>query len=203
MRVGLFGGSFDPIHAGHVGAARAAIERLALDRVLVAPTSMPPHKPGRRFAPDLARYAMCELATLDDARLRVTDLELTPGKQAYSIESLERLAAENPGDSFVLLVGADSLATLDGWRRWSELLADHELGVFARPGFEWTAVAPTLPAPLADAVARAPRLTWVDSLAHPASASELRRRLAAGEPLPEGWLDPRVLAFARKYDLYR
>lgn len=206
MRVGLFGGSFDPIHLGHVAAARAARHELALDRVLFLPTARPPHKPDRGFAPDLARYAMVELALLDEPELEVSTVELTPGRPAYAIETLERFRTEAPDDLHLLLIGADSLATLDGWRRWQEILATAELGVFARPGYDWAAIAPTLAPPLARAIVEATsgsRLRWIESTAHPASASEIRRALAAGEAPPDGWLDARVLAFASKYHLYR
>ena len=209
MRVGLFGGSFDPVHVGHVAAARLARRELGLDRVLLLPTAQPPHNPERRFAPDLLRYAMVELALVDEPDLVVSTVELTPGKPAYAIETLERFRAEAPDDEHVLLIGADSLATLDGWRRWRELLATAELGVFARPGFDWSALEPNLAPELARTItaASAPaagrsRLTWLPT-AHPASASEIRRRLAGCESLPEGWLDPRVLTFVTKYSLYR
>lgn len=210
MRVGLFGGSFDPIHAGHLEAARAARRELALERVLFLPTAVPPHKPDRRFAPELRRYAMVELALADEPDFLVSTVELTPGRPAYAIETLERFRAETPRDEHVLLIGADSLATFDAWRRWRELLAGAEIGVFARPGFDWSVVETRLEPSLARAVAEAAapagdrpaRLRWL-ATAHPASASEIRRRLAACESLPEGWLDPRVLAFVTKYSLYR
>lgn len=202
MRVGLFGGSFDPVHRGHVEAARAARRELGLDRVLFLPTAQPPHKPGRRFAPALARYAMVELALLDERELLVSTVELTPGQPAYAIETRERFRAEAPREEHVLLLGADSLAELHTWRRWEEIVATTELGVLARPGFERESLARRLAPALATALAGA-RLRWVEATAHPASATEIRRRLAAGQPPPDGWLDPRVLAFAVKYDLYR
>jgi len=209
VRVGLFGGSFDPVHGGHVAAARLARRELGLDRVLFLPTAQPPHKPERRFAPALQRYAMVELALVDEPDLLVSTVELTPDLPAYAIETLERFRAEAPDDEHVLLIGADSLATFDGWRRWRELLATAELGVFARPGFDWSALEPQLDPELARAIAAAnapaggrPRLSWLPT-AHPASASEIRRRLAKSESLPEGWLDPRVLTFVTKYTLYR
>ena len=202
MRLGLFGGSFDPIHLGHVEAARAARAELGLDRVLFLPTARPPHKPERRFAPALARYAMVELALLDDAELRVSDLELAVEREVYAIDTVERLRAERPGDELVLLVGADSLAVLDTWRRWRELVAAVEIGALARPGWEWGSVAAGLPHELSSAL-EAARLGWVRSVAHPASASEIRRRIASGELIPDGWLDPRVLKFIAKYELYR
>ena len=210
MRVGLFGGSFDPVHLGHVVAARVARRELGLDRVLFLPTARPPHKPERRFAPELLRYAMVELALVDEPDFLVSAVEMTPERPAYAIETWERFRAEAPADEHVLLIGADSLAAFDGWRRWRELLAGAALGVFARPGFDWNALEPRLAPELVQAVAEASapaagrpaRLSWLPT-AHPASASEIRRRLAGCESLPEGWLDPRVLAFVAKYSLYR
>ncbi len=201
MRVGLLGGSFDPVHCGHVEAARAARAELALDRVLFLPTARPPHKPERRLVPAWRRYAMVEIALLDEPRLEASDLEL--GDQPiYTIETLERLAAERPRIEHVLLVGADSLVGFETWRRWREILASTELGVLARPGFDRRKLETALDEPLRAALAHA-RTTWIESVEHPASASEIRRRLAAGLSIPEGWLDPRVLAFIRKYALYQ
>jgi len=198
VRVGLLGGSFDPIHAGHVAAARAARAGLRLDRVLFLPTGRPPHKPQRAFAPALARYAMVELALLDDTELWASPLELDEARPTFTIDTVERLRREAPRDEHVLLVGADSLAALATWRRWRDLVAAVEIGVLARPGFAREALAATLPVELSVA-----RITWVESVSHPASSTEIRRRLAGGEPSPAGWLDARVLSFATKYRLYR
>ncbi|KAB2966163.1 MAG: nicotinate (nicotinamide) nucleotide adenylyltransferase [Thermoanaerobaculia bacterium] len=202
VRVGLFGGSFDPVHRGHVETALAARRDLGLERVLFVPTAQPPHKPERRFAPALARYAMVELALLDLPELEVWDVELAPGRPAYTIETLERFAAERPRDEPVLVLGSDALAALDTWRRWSEILELARLAVVERPGAARAAVLAGIGAGLAGRLASA-RVEWVTSAPHPASASEIRRRLGAGEPVPEGWLDPRVLKFVHKYRLYR
>jgi nicotinate-nucleotide adenylyltransferase len=200
--LGLFGGSFDPVHRGHVEMALAACSTLGLERVVFLPTAQPPHKPGRTFAPALARYAMVELALLDQPRLVVSDAELVAGRPVYTIETLERFAREAPGAELVLLLGSDSLAALDTWRRWPELLERARLAVVERPG----ALRPDVVAGLGPELARrlaGARVEWVAHQPHPASASEIRRRLAAGEPLPENWLDSRVLTFIRKYGLYR
>jgi nicotinate-nucleotide adenylyltransferase len=145
---------------------------------------------------------MVEMTLLEEPALRVSTLELTPGKPAFTIETLERLRSEAPYDDHVLLIGSDSLAAFDTWHRWQEILATTELGVFARPGFGWQEIRPGFAPELDEAVGRA-RFTWLESTTHPASSSEIRRCLAAGEPVPEGWLHPRVLAFATKYELYR
>ena len=202
MRRGLFGGSFDPIHLGHLAVARAALAELGLEQVVFLPTARPPHKPEREFAPALSRYAMAEIALLDEPAFVVSDAELAADRPVYTIETLARFRAESPADELVLIVGADSLASFDTWRSWEEILASTELGVVVRPGWEWKRVAPTLAPPLAGAIARA-RLRWVRSVAHPASATEIRRLLRGGERLPDGWIDPRVLAFTSKYSLYR
>jgi nicotinate-nucleotide adenylyltransferase len=202
VRVGLFGGSFDPIHRGHVAAARAALGALDLEKVLFLPTARPPHKAGRAFAPALRRYAMAELALLDEPALEVSDAELDATREIYTIATLARFRAEAPALEPVLLVGADSLAAFATWRRWEEILATTELGVLPRPGWERERIEPELPRALARALTAA-RVRWVPLAPDPVSASEIRRRLAAGEPLPEGWLDPRVLTFVAKYALYR
>ena len=136
MKVGVFGGSFDPIHRGHVEPVEAARRALGLDRVLFLPTARPPHKPDRRFAPALARYAMAELALLEREGLEVSTLELTGERPAYTVETLERLQVESPGDELWLLVGSDSLAQLHTWRRFRDLLAGFPVAVLVRPRSE-------------------------------------------------------------------
>lgn len=202
MKLGLFGGSFDPFHAGHLRAAETARAALALDRVVVLPTARPPHKPDRSFAPALARYAMAELALLELPDLVVSDAELTPDRPVYTIETVERFRSERPADELHLIVGSDSLAELATWRRWRELLALVALAVVERPGRAPEQTLAAMPAELASALATA-RVEWVEVEPHPASSTEIRRRLAAGETPPAGWLDPRVLTFLSKYDLYR
>ena len=202
MKLGLFGGSFDPFHAGHLRAAETARAALALDRVVVLPTARPPHKPDRSFAPALARYAMAELALLDHGDLVVSDVELTPDRPVYTIETVERFRSERPDDELHLVVGSDSLAELATWRRWRELLGLVALAVVERPGRAPEEALAAMPAELAAELAAA-RVEWVEVEPHPASSTEIRRRIAAGEALPAGWLDPRVLTFLAKYDLYR
>ena len=202
MSLGLLGGSFDPVHRGHVELALAVRAALGLEQVVFLPTAVPPHKPGRRFAPALARYAMVELALLDHPELVVSDAELAPARPVYTIETLERFAAERPGIELVLLLGSDSLAELETWRRWPELLERARLAVVERPGAPRAAVLAGLSPELGGRLAAA-RVDWVAHRPHPASASEIRRRLAGCEPVPAGWLDPRVLTFVRKYGLYR
>jgi nicotinate-nucleotide adenylyltransferase len=202
MRIGLLGGSFDPVHAGHVEPALAARAQLGLERVVFLPTAVPPHKPGRRFAPALARYAMVELALLDHAELVVSDRELTRAEPAYTVDTLVELRQAEPAAELVLLLGADSLAQLHTWRRWEEILSLATVAVLPRAGADRASLTAGAPPALTGALAQA-RVEWVAHPPHPASATEIRRRLAAGEPVPDGWLARRVLAFIAKYGLYR
>lgn len=200
-RVGLFGGSFDPFHAGHLEPVVAARRQLGLDRVIYLPTARPPHKPKRSFAPAYARYAMVELALLSEDGLYASPHELTLGRPAYTVETVEAFRRSFPEVAFRLLIGSDSLAELATWRRWEELVAAVRLVVLARPGWEIERVAGELPAELA----RRLEAGEVDVVVHPVdrSATDVRRLLAAGEEPPAGALKPPVLDYIRKYSLYR
>lgn len=202
MKLGLFGGSFDPFHSGHLEVVRAAQAATGVERMIVLPTAAPPHKLERELAAPLARYAMSELALLDEPGIEVSSFELTLGRPAYTIDTLEYFARLEPAVELVLVVGSDSLAGLATWRRWPAILDLAELAVVTRPGAERERFEAASDPELRSRLERA-RLRWVVSAPHPASATEIRRRLAAGESVPEGWLDPRVLKFATKYRLYR
>ena len=188
MNVGVFGGSFDPIHAGHVLPVRAARERLGLDRVLYVVTADPPHKPRRALAPAWARYAMVELALLDEPGLFASALELTPGRPCYTVETLRGLRQRHPEWNLYLLLGADSFRDLETWREWREIARLARLVVLARPGVE----APATQAP-----------HWIADAPVDVSSTDLRVRLERGEEPSAGFLHPRVLQYVRKRDLYR
>ncbi|HEX2253359.1 MAG TPA: nicotinate-nucleotide adenylyltransferase [Thermoanaerobaculia bacterium] len=201
-RVGLFGGSFDPIHHGHVAPVQAAREALGLERVVVLPTARPPHKPQRRLASPLARFAMVELALLAEPGLYVSDHELTLGRPAYTVETVEWFRAELPDADLHLLVGADSFVELPTWRRWRELTELARLVVLARPGWELARVLPELPAELSRLV-EAGRIDFVTHRLVDLSATEVREALARGEDPPPGSVPGLVLDYIRKYSLYR
>lgn len=202
MKVGLFGGSFDPIHRGHIDPVQEARRSLGLDRVIYLPTAKPPHKPGRVLAPAHARYTMVELALLEEEGLYASPHELTPGRPAYTIETLEHFRREMPpaDTELFLLIGGDSFADLHLWVRFREIPGLARVVVLARPGWDFDN------APLDPQVAemaRTDRVILLRQTPVDVSSTRLRELLAAGLPLPTGAIPELVVRYLQKYDLYR
>ncbi len=197
MRIGLFGGSFDPIHNGHVLPVLAARKVLDLDVVHYLPTARPPHKPQGTRAPALARNTMVELALLPYPDLVVSDVELDQGRTAYTVDTVGRFAADDPEAELHLLLGVDSFNDLMSWRRFEDLIRAVRLVVLARPGERGLD-------PAVRAAAEGAR--GFDLVRHRSvdvSSSSIRRRLARGEDVDAGLMPPAVLRYCRKYGLYR
>ncbi len=117
MRLGIYGGTFDPVHYGHLLLAESCREQLALDEVWFLPAAVPPHKQGLAISPAEARLDMLELATSGYPPFRVSRLEIDRGGVSYTVDTLEALHAEEPGRTLFLLLGADSLWDLPHWRQ--------------------------------------------------------------------------------------
>jgi nicotinate-nucleotide adenylyltransferase len=199
VRLGLFGGSFDPIHSGHVLPVRAARQALALDQVLYLPTAHPPHKPRRALAPPLARYTMVEMTLLEEEGLSVSPYELTLDRPAYTVETLEYFRAAEPEADFHLIIGGDSFSDLHHWVRWREIPGLARLVVLARPG--WDLEERTLPPELKE-LARSDRVVFLHQPPVDVSATRLREMFARGEQPPAGWVHESVVRYVQKYNLY-
>lgn len=115
-KVGIMGGTFDPIHTGHLILAEAAYESFDLDYVLVMPNGNPPHKPGQVQASMEERIRMTQLGILDNPHLVLSDFENTPQDYHYTYETLEYLKQENPDTDYYFILGADSLMSFESWR---------------------------------------------------------------------------------------
>lgn len=122
MKTGIFGGSFDPIHNGHVNAAKTFLEELRPDRVLIIPNFQPPHKDAPQLAPAQDRLAMCRIAFADDPRFEVSDLEIQRGGPSYTSDTVEELAERYPEDELLLLVGGDMLLSFEEWHHWHRII---------------------------------------------------------------------------------
>ncbi|HBI85569.1 MAG TPA: nicotinate (nicotinamide) nucleotide adenylyltransferase [Ruminococcus sp.] len=121
-RLGLFGGSFNPIHNGHLHLAEAAKNALRLSGVMLMPAGEAPHKSSDAYAPAADRLAMCQLAAEKLPWLSVSDLEIRKAGKSYTVDTLRMLTQEHPDTEWTLLIGSDMLLTFDTWYCWQEIL---------------------------------------------------------------------------------
>ena len=202
MRVALFGGTFDPIHRGHLALASAAASAFALDRVLFAPVGRQPLKaaPTAAFA-DRLEMTRLAVAFAADPRFAVSSVDAPRpnGAPNYTVDTLGLLAREAPAATLFVLAGADSFLTLRGWSSPDRLLELAEWIVVSRPEFPLSE--PQL-ASLALTAAQRSRIHLLTTVHEDVSATELRQRLHAGDPCP-GLLPPAVADFIQTRRLYR
>jgi nicotinate-nucleotide adenylyltransferase len=199
-KVGLFGGSFDPIHAGHLRPVQEARRTLGLERVIYLPTAQPPHKPKRELAPAYARYAMVELALLVEEGLYASPHELTPGQPAYTVDTLEEFSTAMPEADLHLLLGSDSFLEFHRWWRFRDIARLAHLVVLARPGWE---LETSDFAPELGDLAASGRVLLLHQEPVDVSSTQLRQLLSRGEAPPPGTMPELVVDYARKYQLYR
>lgn len=120
-RIGLLGGTFNPIHNGHIHLAREFCTRLSLSRVLLIPTQSPPHKQEDLLAPALMRLEMCRIAAAHEPLLEVSDIEISRGGTSYTVDTLRELSASMKDTAFFFIMGADMFLTLEQWRNFEEI----------------------------------------------------------------------------------
>ncbi|MBC8206996.1 MAG: nicotinate-nucleotide adenylyltransferase [Kiritimatiellales bacterium] len=177
-RIGVFGGSFDPVHIGHLIIAQDALEQLELDRVIFVPTAVSPHKQHRTPTEGRHRFEMLELATANNFRFEVSDLELSRGGVSYTIDTLEQLKADHPGANLFFIVGLDSLKEMHRWHRYEDVLACCTLVPLGRGGEDPSAVAEQCQLPDLWKNRILDRLIRIHEIE--VSASEIRMRIAEG-----------------------
>ena len=135
MRTALYGGSFDPIHHGHLILAREAMEQLSLDRVIFIPAAQSPHKLTRTPAPPVVRLAMVRAAIAGEPRFECDDSETKREGPSFSVDTVEAWRAKFPHDEFFCLIGEDNVRELHTWRRYEELRAMVQFVVFGRDAY--------------------------------------------------------------------
>ncbi|HYP05778.1 MAG TPA: nicotinate (nicotinamide) nucleotide adenylyltransferase [Bryobacteraceae bacterium] len=186
MKLGIFGGTFDPVHSAHIAIAETARDKFALDRVLVIPAANPPHKAGAT-ADYEHRYRMVELACAGKRALEPSRLE-EGTERSYSIHTIERVRAEVGSDwDLFFVIGADAFAEITSWHRWRDVVASVEFVVVTRPLAQFV-------------VPEGSRVHMLEDLLLPVSSSELRATLAAGQR-PEA-LPATVYDYILEHHLY-
>ena len=196
MRLGVLGGTFDPVHNGHVAAAEAALECANLDEVVFVPTGNPPHRPPAEASP-VQRLEMCRLATADDSRFAVSDIEVTREGASYTLDTLWALRGANPHAELFLVLGWDAASQFRSWHRPDEVLAIAPIVVVTRPGRNAPAEADLTSAGLDPA-----RIVLCSRPTPSVSGSEIRRAIAAGKSIA-GMVPPAVERYIAGHHLYR
>ena len=197
-RIGLFGGTFDPIHNGHLHIARSFADELDLESVILLPAGDPYHKTTPRTAAH-HRLAMAEIAAQADSRLAVSDCDIVRQGATYTYDTVQIFRQHFPAAELWLLIGMDSLLQLHTWHRWQDLVRQCRIAAAPRPGSSLAQAPAPLQSWLAEALPQG-RLHILQAEPLPISSSQIRQQLAAEHTSPD--LPPAVLGYIRQHQLY-
>ena len=213
--VALFGGTFDPIHAGHIAVANAAQRRFHLDAIYFVPSSRPPHKSHRSLAPFIHRYAMVALACTDHAGYFASLAEAPADGAAphvfYTIDTVKKFRREHPDDHLYFMVGADQFLEIPTWRSYEQLLDSCDFIIAHRPGFRLDALRLVIPPEKLGRVPsddpqtinlRKSRIHLLSTVTSHVSSTEVRQRLEKHQSI-HGLVPARVEAYIQGQALYR
>ena len=184
QRIGILGGTFDPVHNAHLAIARAALEQLPADGILWIPTGAPAYRESP-IAPARHRVAMLRLALAGEPRYQIDERELSPQASGYTYDTVTSLKQENPGQTLILLMGADQYAKRQSWHRWPELAKLCRIAVIERP----------------DSAKPQGDLIHLPLAPLAISASDIRARIARSEDVA-AMLPAPVLSYIKQYGLY-
>jgi nicotinate-nucleotide adenylyltransferase len=215
-RVALYGGTFDPVHVGHLEVARRVSQLFEIEKLIFVPAQMAPHKIGRPVTEPIHRYAMLALATQEDPGLVISTFELDAVDRRYTVETIEHFQLElNGSTELFFIMGADSWSEITTWHEWERLLTMTNHIVVTRPGYE---VATAHVGPLSDLIVdlrtvsdnkaaasrRTRKIFLTDVVMNDASATNIRRLASEGRTEELADLVPGpVLDYIKKYRIYR
>jgi nicotinate-nucleotide adenylyltransferase len=230
MNIGLFGGTFDPVHRGHLALTRAALAQYKLNRIYFVPANIPPHKQQQPLTPFVHRFAMLALATAPEKAFVPSLLEAPAEDSAqarkdrqekpnYTIDTMRRLKQSfTSSDKLFFLIGMDAFCEIAKWHRAEALFQECEFVVANRPGYSLADVANALPESLrprpevtkpfqkhaatGDLVLKGATIHLLGDLRQPASATAIRQAAAAGKPLGR-FVDAPVADYIKKMGLYK
>lgn len=190
MKIGIFGGTFDPIHYGHLQLARNARGQFSLDKIIFVPAYQPPHKQSLSFLTSAEdRYEMVRLALGEEPFLEISDVELKRGGVSYAFDTVAALEARYPASAFFLILGKDAFEQIDTWHRASELKKKVCFLVADRGGSGIR-----MPSDV--------KMKWMQMPLCPISASGIRAAIKEGRDVDD-YVSPEVLRYIRAHSLYR
>jgi nicotinate-nucleotide adenylyltransferase len=194
MRIGLYFGSFNPIHLGHIQLAKQALLQGTLDKIWLIVSPQNPFKENHQLAPEHHRVAMAQLACANEAAIEVNTIELELPRPSYTIHTLRTLIQQHPETHFYLIIGEDNLPSFHLWKDYTAILSMVELFVYPRS--EAQQDLPISLAPFQN------RIHWLKGELLPVSATEIRLGIAEGKSV-SGNVTPAVLDYIEKHQLYR
>ncbi|HEX2639193.1 MAG TPA: nicotinate-nucleotide adenylyltransferase [Pyrinomonadaceae bacterium] len=213
-KLAFFGGSFDPVHLGHLSTARRLTELFRFDELNFVPACHAPHKRRKTPTPALDRFAMLCLATESERHLRVSKMEVEQPEKPYTYQTLSRLNERYPNDDIYFIMGADSWADITTWYKWEKVLRLSNHVVMTRPGYpiETGHVTDDIRGRIVDVRGKDPigtqddeprRIYFSDAVSLDISASSIRLRIAQGDPSWKRDVPESVVNYIEKYKIYR
>jgi len=200
VRLGVLGGTFDPIHLGHMAMARAALSARGLSRVLLMVASIPPHKRTGELAPGEHRLEMARIAVGGEPQIEVSDLEIRRGGISFTVDTLSELARSHPGGELFFIVGEDTIPELPLWKDLDRLLELARIVALNRPGSREHFEPRRFPAVSGEILLRCER-DRVEMEPVPIASREIRRAIQEGRPF-DHLLPPGVGEYIRAHGLY-
>lgn len=192
MKIGIFGGTFDPPHVGHLIVADEVRSELKLDAILFIPAKRSPHKLDRKPAPAAKRLKLLSLATRDTPHFIISELELRRGGISYTVDTLEKLHRKNPKDEFFLIIGMDNLRSFHTWRSPDKIIGLASVVVMTRAGVRRIRVP--------RALKKRTILCAVPDI--DVSSSDIRKRIREGKAFRH-LVPPQVYAFIKRHRMYK
>ena len=212
-RIAFYGGSFDPVHDGHLAIAETLTKLFALDEFFFVPAFHAPHKRSKSVTSAFCRYAMLSLATNDAPKIKISTVELNAPERPFTFETQTKLKNEFPAASIFFVIGADSWNEIDTWREWGKVLTLTNIIVVTRPGYEINIlhVTPELIERIVDLRNSDERISHggkqriyiTDAVCMDISATEIRQRISEGNAEWRENVAPDVAKYIEKYELYK
>jgi len=195
MRIGIYGGSFNPIHIGHTSLAQSLVEQKIVDEVWLLVSPLNPLKQSAN--PDILDYAerlhIARLATEGMNGIRVSDFENSLPIPSYMVNTLGELAKAYPQHQFSLIIGADNWSDFHKWYKWKDILTSYPIIIYRRPGYDLDTTSP--------AIQSAKSITIADTPLYPISSTQIRQAIRQGQ-IPSEWLAPNVIEYIKDRGLY-